>query len=487
MMKINKIILSFIAVAMMIGQSYAQNFNDALRLSRPGLQSSARALGMGNSFTAVADDYSAVYFNPAGLGLIKRFEIAGSVNYNSYSNDVSFFENSLNSKRTNFEFNQLGIVAPMPTIKGSWVIAFGYNRSKDFNRTLEFDGFNPANNSMIKDITGFVNDEIPLTNDIGLAYEIRDAENNYIRDTSLINGMLNQSGMIKREGSINNWSAAASVEISKGLFIGGTFSIISGSFKSISDYYEDDSRNVYTSSVQLDPADSRTSGFESFYINDVIDWEMHGWDFKLGLLYQFNKRARFGFNVKFPTYYTIEEVYSYKAESQFSTGTIFETSEITDLIEYEVKTPFELSAGISSKLLFGIVSGEVKIIDYKQMEFTDGLGNQYRIDKNNEIEDLFRTTLNFNVGAELRLPVLPIRGRIGFIYNQSPFLDDPSKFDRKYFTLGAGIILGHKVSVDVAYIHGWWENYGDNYSFNVSRTFQDVSIDKLLFSISSRM
>ena len=121
-MKINKIILSFIVAAMMISQSYAQNFNDALRLSRPGLQSSARALGMGNSFTAIADDYAAVYLNPAGLGLIKRFEIAGSMNYNSYSNDVLFFENSLNSKRTNFEFNQLGIVAPMPTIKGSWVI-----------------------------------------------------------------------------------------------------------------------------------------------------------------------------------------------------------------------------------------------------------------------------------------------------------------------------------------------------------------------------
>jgi long-subunit fatty acid transport protein len=486
-MKILKIILSFVFIISVTNLiTYSQNFNDVLRLSQPGLQSSARALGMGNSFSAVADDYSAVYFNPAGLGLIKRFELSGSMNYNSYNNATSLFQNSIDAKRTNFEFNQLGFVGPIPTIKGSWVIAFGYNKSKDFNRTIEFNGFNQSNNSMIQDITGVYNEEIPLTNSIGLAYELRDSENNYLRDTSIIAGMLNQSGKIKREGSIGNWSAATSVEISKGLYIGGTLNFLTGNFKSISDYFEDDTRDFYSSAVRLDPADSRTADFKSFYMNDVIDWELSGWDFKLGLLYQFHPKARFGVNIKFPSYYNIEEVYSYKAESEFGTGTIFEISEITDKIEYEVKTPFELSVGMSSKLLFGIVSGEITIIDYKQMEFTDGLGNEYRLEKNNEIADLFRTTLNFNAGAEINLPILPIRGRVGFIYNQSPYLDDPAKFDRKYFTVGAGIILGHKVSVDLAYAHGWWENYGDNYSFDVSRTYQNVSVDKLIFSISSR-
>ncbi len=485
-MKTIKIILSFVFFIIFCQPAFSQNFNDVLRLSEPGLQSSARALGMGNSFIAVDDDYSAVYFNPAGLGLIKRFEIAGSMNFNSYNNQTSFFQNSIDAARTNFEFNQLGVVAPIPTIKGSWVIAFGYNKSKDFNRTIEFDGFNGSNNSLIQDITGIYNDEIPLTNSIGLAYEVRDSEGDYLRDTSLIAGRLNQSGKIKREGNVGNWSAAASVEISKGLYIGGTLSFLSGTFKSISDYYEDDTQNLYNTSVQLDPNDSRTADFESFYMNDVIDWDLSGWDFKIGLLYQFNRKARFGVNIKFPSYYTIEELYSYKAESEFGTGTIFEISELTDKIEYQVKTPFELSVGLSSKLLFGIVSGQITVIDYKQMGFTDGLGLQYRVEKNNEIEDLFRTTLNFNVGAEIKVPILPLRGRVGFIYNQSPYLDDPAKFDKKYFTLGAGIILGSKVSLDIGYAHGWWQNYGDNYSSEVSRTFQDISVDKIIMSISSR-
>jgi len=58
-----------IAVLSFAAFSSAQNYNDALLLSEPGLYTGAKALGMGNSFLALSDDYSAVIFNPAGLGL----------------------------------------------------------------------------------------------------------------------------------------------------------------------------------------------------------------------------------------------------------------------------------------------------------------------------------------------------------------------------------------------------------------------------------
>ncbi len=37
----------------------------------------ARAFGMGNAFTSIADDASAVYWNPAGQGLLKDWNFAG--------------------------------------------------------------------------------------------------------------------------------------------------------------------------------------------------------------------------------------------------------------------------------------------------------------------------------------------------------------------------------------------------------------------------
>jgi len=70
-MKSVKILIAVLTLSVF---SFAQNYNDALLLSEPGLFSSARALGMGNSYTALSDDYSAVVFNPAGLGLAKKWD-----------------------------------------------------------------------------------------------------------------------------------------------------------------------------------------------------------------------------------------------------------------------------------------------------------------------------------------------------------------------------------------------------------------------------
>jgi len=199
--------------------SSAQNFNDALLLSEPGLYTGARALGMGNSFIALSDDYSAVLFNPAGLGLAKKFGLSVTLNTNSFDNTVSFLGNNSNVLKTTVNLNQFGFVFPVPTVRGSLVFSLGYSRVKDFNSVTEFDGFNQGNTSMVQHLTGDINDVIPLTNDIRLAYEIIDSNTeSYLRDTTLINGLLNQSGRTRTEGSISNWSFAVANEVAKGLF-----------------------------------------------------------------------------------------------------------------------------------------------------------------------------------------------------------------------------------------------------------------------------
>lgn len=45
----------------------AQIPGDALRLATPGVGVGARALGIGNAYIGVSNDYSALYWNPAGL------------------------------------------------------------------------------------------------------------------------------------------------------------------------------------------------------------------------------------------------------------------------------------------------------------------------------------------------------------------------------------------------------------------------------------
>src|SRR5690606_27089047 len=87
----------------------AQNINDALRVTVPGLGSSARALGMGNSYIGLSDDGSAAFFNPAGFGLLKRLEFAGGLTHLSYSNDADFFNNTTSYSNSNNSLNTMSI------------------------------------------------------------------------------------------------------------------------------------------------------------------------------------------------------------------------------------------------------------------------------------------------------------------------------------------------------------------------------------------
>ena len=478
---------TLIAVFCISFTSFAQNYTDALLLSEAGLYNSARALGLGNSYTALSDDYSAVVFNPAGLGLVKKMGLSVTLNDNLFDNLVSFQGNNSSSLKNSVNLNQFGLIFPVPTVRGSLVFALGYNRVKEFNSIAEFDGFNSNNTSMIQHITGDINDVIPITNEIRTAYEIRNPNTKaYIKDTTLISGMLNQSGRIKTEGSIGNWSFAVSNEIAKGLFIGGTFNILNGSYKKDRDYYEDDSQNNYDQNTELVPGDVTTKDFETFYLNDIVEWDLSGWDLKLGMLYNWIDFLKIGATIKFPSHYNIKESYYVTTSSEFGTGTRYNlNAPIIDNIEYKIKTPFEYSAGASIKVLILNVSGEVKLIDYTQMEFTEGFGREYRIERNKEIDDLFGTAITYHLGVEVQVPFLPIWGRAGAMYVQSPYADDPADFDKKYLTAGVGIRFGDTFSLDFAYAYGWWSDYIDNYDSQVSRVYYDINVHNILLTLTT--
>ncbi|MCK7528604.1 MAG: hypothetical protein MZV64_69150 [Ignavibacteriales bacterium] len=49
-------VAAFLFSLILTSLTFAQNYNDAIRLSFPGLGSDARALGMGNSFIAISDN-----------------------------------------------------------------------------------------------------------------------------------------------------------------------------------------------------------------------------------------------------------------------------------------------------------------------------------------------------------------------------------------------------------------------------------------------
>lgn len=469
---------------LMITTLEAQNFNDALRLSEPGIISGPRSLGMGNAYTALSNDLSAAIFNPAGFALIRKLRFDGALNYNSSNNNISFFGNKTNSSNSSTKLNQFGFAFPVPTSKGSLVFALGYNQLKDFNNVVKFDGYNPGNTSKIQSLVYSSNpDDNDFAYNLGLSYTLRNAQNKSLGDTTLIKGKLNQSGNILSEGAINSWYFGGAIEIEQNIFVGATINIISGTYKRTLDYWEKDLLHNYPSTLLLDPTDSRTAGFQSFYRNTILNWDISGWDAKIGMLAKVNELINLGVSIRFPRTYTIKETYSVYGESDFMKATFTINPPIDYRSEYDITSPYEFTLGGSFNNENVTLSADATMIDYTQMQFSSGLDQITREQNNNEIKSLFRTVYNLNAGAEVRIPNSGFAFRAGFMFKPSPYQGDPSEYDKKYVTVGIGYKAISNISLDLAYSHGWWKDYGDNYGFNVSRTLQDLTQNNFIMGV----
>jgi len=96
----------------------------------------ARALSMGEAFTAVADDYSALYYNAAGMSQLSRSEIGVNLSYGLFQNDASFQGNGP-SMRT-LESTKLNALNLVLTDGGRWSLGLGYYTPTTFDDPLQY-------------------------------------------------------------------------------------------------------------------------------------------------------------------------------------------------------------------------------------------------------------------------------------------------------------------------------------------------------------
>ncbi|MEI7810893.1 MAG: outer membrane protein transport protein [Ignavibacteria bacterium] len=475
-------------LALIASDIFAQNAGDALRLSEPGLASNARALGMGNAYTALSDDFSASSFNPAGFALIKRMEFAGGMFYSKFNNSTSLSGSGADYSggvKTNYsnsttKLDNLSFAFPFPTLRGSLVFAIGYNKDKDFNGAVNFNGYNSGNTSMIQSLLG--------PRDLPYYLYLTDSTG----DNTPINGKLNQDGTTLSKGSIGKWAFSGASEVAPNVFVGATLNVYSGDYSRTRDYYEEDTKNVYRN-IQTDPGDITTRGFRLFYFNDILNWDISGWDANIGFLYQMNKYREYGLriggNIKFPAHYIIKENYTVTGRSEFADGQVislnnpFESSS-----EYDILTPYIFSCGAAFNYKGAVVSAGISYIDYTGMEFTGGLSSMLMALNNKDIKEQFRGVVNYNLGAEYTIPEIDLRVRAGFMMNPSPYISDQnvSDYDKKYITGGLGFLADESFAFDIAYAYGWWKDIGDNYGVNVSRTNQDIKSRNMIFTVTYR-
>lgn len=412
-----------------------------------------RAMGMGGAFVGVADDFTAMYWNPAGLAQMQRREVQVSFLHNSRANDSIFNGTAGSSELTNTRFGSLGFVYPYPVYRGSLVLAAGLTRIKDFDWSLSRKG-----------------DDNGLTADHAFQHE----------------GELALAGV------------SAALDVSPAVSLGMTLGLVSGEDEAVNEFdwadLEDNfresrflSRDTFTDEYQRTPylilgALLRTPRDEPRY--------------RLGATFAAGRAHKIRYKFTGPVSYNeqnpcnpdelLEEDYD---SITCDDGTIGDFSDENLSNTYQLTLPFEFGVGLSAEALPGLMlAGSLHLAEWSQSEYKGT--DEYDLRAATSFETQYRDVLRYHLGVEYQVPVVALDLRAGYFVDPVPFVgprdpssDDPPiriEEDRRFITLGAGILLDEAVQVDLAWVRGAFKQV-EEYSGNVLS--EDYAINRLVVGV----
>ncbi len=426
----------------------------------------ARAAGLGGAFVGIADDYSAIYWNPAGLGQMSRMELNLGFSHNKVVNTADFLGVRSRAEDTFTRLNSIGLTIPVPTYQGSLVFGFGYNKVTDFDNRFEIEGYNEK-------WAAYPDYFYQTAED----YQYTTVENNLYQQQSVI-----------EQGTLNHFSFAGAVEVQQNFFLGAALNFINGKDDYSLDFAESDIYNLHNVYQEYD-ADSleNISDLDWWNYRRSIVSDFGAVNFKIGGLYRFGRMLRLGAAVKTPTTYKIKETWADSWEEHFDSGDSFSVDEQSGVTEYKIRTPYTFSFGGSLKMLNFLFSAAADFEDWSQAEFLTHppVADQTRSQVNARIAKDFKSITRYRLGAEMYIPLIRARVRAGWCQDPSPYRYTAVRPDKQYLSAGFGIMLDRQVMVDLSLQHGMWKRQTID---DLTRTPADenVTFDKVMGTLSIR-
>lgn len=406
-----------------------QRAYDAIHLQEREIGFGARALSLGGAYTAVADDYSAIYWNPAGLGFIESDQFYGEMSHLQLPNQAQYSGQQTWSQQTYTRFRSLGAVFPVPTTRGSLVLALGYNRIQDFDEHVSFQGFSTVSN--------------------GLAFNIAtgDETATYLFDQNVL-----RKENIDTQGGLHQWSFGGSVALSPAFLIGATLAYVRGVESYHFQFEQNDSDQIFNQF----PAD-----FHQYSLQHHLESTYSALQVKIGGITHVHRWLRLGTTVTLPMRYRVQEIYSSQDALEFDDGFIDEASDEGQW-EYRVRTPFILDAGAALTTRPLTLTASVRYRDWSQTEFivkgrdiVDSDLLDY-LDENQAIRTQYHPTIEYHAGGEIKIPFLPIWLRAGMALYPRPQRDSSLPL-RELLTAGFTYRVDDSVSLDFSVMNGNWQ------------------------------
>ncbi|HVN49324.1 MAG TPA: hypothetical protein VMU30_10965 [Bacteroidota bacterium] len=440
----------------------AQILEDGLRYSQAGLGVGARELGMGNATVGGVNDYSALFWNPAGLAFDKNFEFSFGLTRTDYSNDASYLGTTTNSDKSTINLNNIGIVYPVATARGSLTFAFGFNRAANYTATSTVNAFNSSSSFTQSDALLNQPYDYNVSDWLGVAHY--DSLTGI--STPLLNGNVQQMFNFLEGGGLNHWTFGGAMDIAKNLSFGVSLNFAAGSYSFDGTFDETDAHNLYTTP----PTDFSKFGYE-YNVNDDIT----GVNALFGLMYKKPGKYSFGISLRTPTSYDItDKTTELYGSSTFKTADANGYSSYSypftayDPVKYSITSPWVFSGGISVQAFDWLVlAGDAEYTDWTTIEFSsdDANNDETMSSLNSEVKNELQATTNLRGGAEITLWSIGLKLRGGIIYNPTPYKNSPSSYDQTYYTGGVGFDFDQNTSLNLGYAYGTWKQARTIYSY----------------------
>ncbi len=456
--------------------------DDVIRVSRQGLLFNARALGMGNAYSTIGYDFSALRMNPATLGLSEGATYTMSVNTNGFVYQSEYFGTEDKFTTTSTTLSQAGLTIPFRLDSTrQMVIGLGYTQDKDFNTGGKYNGYNSGNTSFVGTL---IDNPNSVARGLGLIFPTYDDQGRYLGDQSILNGNFQENGYVLDGGNMLHFSSGVSLQAAPGVFFGVSGSYNTGTYETDREFSVVDVNDIYPDSVQTVPTNPLTAGFRDASYRDVRSTQYKGWDVRFGLVYRFENFIGISASFKVPFAHTINETRYLSGSSSFSSGALFNVDATPVSRSFRINPPYEATVGAMVNLWILTGTAEATYVDYSQMKVTGGVDFPEQSDFNKRIKDQFTRILNLNAGAEFRLPFTGLIARAGAMYRPSPYKGDPGRYDQKFLTLGFGINSADRLHFDIGYLYGWRDQRKDEVETAADPVVeQTVTYHDLLFSM----
>lgn len=432
----------------------AQTQYDAFRFSESELNGTARFVGMGGAMGALGADISVMSTNPAGIGLFRGHDFSTSFSFNNTKVGSSFGGVTMNEKKNNMSFDQIGFVYSSKIGNRTTLrylnFGFNYHKSNNLNKLFSAGGFldGLSQTYQIANMIGGAVGSLSEIDDIYNYGDINGVSNPYYNSyypylgvmgvrTGLV-GITNDNSALKawngdrnyynsrEEGGIQQYDFNLSFNVEDKMYFGVTLGIYDVNYKRTTLYEE----SIYDQSPDFQKP------HEGFYqLNNYHRTDGTGADLKFGAIFRpiDDSAFRFGFAIHTPTWYSLRDTYNSGIYSEITYQIFDETENVvkeeTDMIneniydyvdgetvqDYRLTTPWKFNLNMGT--VFGgimAVGAEYEFAAYNhcKLYYYDG----YEMSEQNQyINEDVKGVHTLRLGMETRItPAFSVRAGYNF-------------------------------------------------------------------------